>query len=115
LGKFNDKNHGDKHGFMNQSTENKKAVWTVIAQIPYGKVATYGQIATLAEIPGHARFVGYLLANLPEESSLPWHRVVNSGGRITNPNYLAQAARLEAENVSCNANRVSLKLHQWKL
>ncbi|MEC7370027.1 MAG: MGMT family protein [Pseudomonadota bacterium] len=100
---------------MKQSTENRKAVWSVIAQIPYGKVATYGQIATLAEIPGHARFVGHLLANLPHGSSLPWHRVVNGGGRITNPNFLAQAARLEDENVSCRDNRVSLKMHHWKL
>ncbi len=100
---------------MSDSNENRKAVWTVIARIPYGKVATYGQIASLADIPGQARFVGYLLATLPRGSALPWHRVVNSSGKITNPNFQAQAARLRAENIRCDANRVSLKHYRWQI
>ena len=100
---------------MSASNENKKAVWSVIARIPSGRVATYGQIATLADIPGQARFVGYLLARLPQGSTLPWHRVVNSSGKITNPNAAAQAVRLQAESVSCDANRDSLKQYRWQI
>ncbi|MBK5258365.1 MAG: MGMT family protein, partial [Thermoanaerobaculia bacterium] len=45
-------------------------------------MATYGQVATLAGLDGHARQVGYALHNLPEGSTIPWHRVVNARGEI---------------------------------
>lgn len=46
-------------------------------------VATYGQIAALAGRPRHARQVGYALHALPENSDVPWHRVVNVRGEIS--------------------------------
>jgi methylated-DNA-protein-cysteine methyltransferase related protein len=58
-------------------------VFAVVARIPKGRVATYGQIARLAGLPRHARLVGYALHALPERSHLPWHRVVNAEGRIS--------------------------------
>lgn len=55
----------------------------VIAAIPEGRVATYGQIAALAGLPGRARAVGQTLSALSEDSDLPWHRVINASGRIS--------------------------------
>ena len=46
-------------------------VWQVVAMIPRGKIATYGQVAALAGMPAHARLVGRTLANLPAGTRLP--------------------------------------------
>ena len=54
---------------MNELTQ---AVWQLVAQIPKGRIATYGQIARLAGYPSHARFVGRTLSNLPKGTKLPW-------------------------------------------
>lgn len=54
-----------------------------MARIPPGRVATYGQVATLAGVPNGARQVGYALAALRPEHRLPWHRVVNARGAIS--------------------------------
>ena len=58
-------------------------VYAVVRRIPRGRVATYGQIAALAGLPGHARFVGYALAALPAGSRVAWQRVVNAQGRVS--------------------------------
>src|SRR3954468_11782518 len=60
-----------------------QTIYAIIRRIPRGRVATYGQIAELAGLEGHARQVGYALHNLPERSDVPWHRVVNSRGEIS--------------------------------
>ncbi|RYD89410.1 MAG: methyltransferase, partial [Sphingobacteriales bacterium] len=60
-------------------------IYQVVALIPYGKVATYGQIARLAGLPRHARLVGYALNRLGAEHDLPWHPVINAQGRISLP------------------------------
>ncbi len=60
-------------------------LYTVIQGIPVGKVATYGQIASLAGLPGAARLVGKILCGLPEDTSLPWHRVIIVAGMISLP------------------------------
>jgi len=54
-----------------------------VKRIPRGRVATYGQIATLAGLDGHARQVGYALHSLPDRSDIPWHRVINAKGEIS--------------------------------
>ncbi|MXX62221.1 MAG: methyltransferase [Holophagales bacterium] len=54
----------------------------IVRLIPEGRVATYGQIAELANRPRNARQVGYTLARL-EDESVPWHRVVNVRGSIS--------------------------------
>ena len=51
--------------------------------MPSGRVATYGQIAAVAGLPGQARQVGYALAALPEGSSVPWQRVINARGEVS--------------------------------
>jgi alkylated DNA nucleotide flippase Atl1/ribonuclease BN (tRNA processing enzyme) len=78
-------------------------IYAIVNRIPPGKVATYGQIAILAGMPGHARQVGYALHTLPEGSGVPWQRVINRKGRISlraypSAEYL-QRALLEAEGV----------------
>lgn len=54
-----------------------------IKQIPFGRVTTYGTIATLAGSPRSAREVGYLLHSLTEKYALPWQRVINKKGYIS--------------------------------
>jgi methylated-DNA-protein-cysteine methyltransferase related protein len=58
-------------------------IYAAVSRVPRGRVATYGQIASVAGLPGHARMVGYALAALPEGRRVPWHRVVNAAGKIS--------------------------------
>lgn len=58
-------------------------IYLVVAAIPRGSVATYGQVAELAGLPGRARLVGRALGELPERHPAPWYRVVGAGGRIS--------------------------------
>lgn len=93
-------------------------IWAVVARIPYGAVATYGQVARLAGRPRQARLVGYALHNLPGDTRIPWHRVVNARGMFSFPvgseAYRVQRARLRSEDVVIVNERVSLALYGWK-
>ncbi|MCK5786122.1 MAG: methylated-DNA--[protein]-cysteine S-methyltransferase [Candidatus Sabulitectum sp.] len=60
-----------------------KRVHVIVAGIPRGSVMTYGQIASIAGNPRASRAVGYALRATPSGTELPWHRVVNSKGRIS--------------------------------
>jgi methylated-DNA-protein-cysteine methyltransferase related protein len=90
-----------------------------VARIPRGRVATYGQVARLASLPGRARQVGYALAALDERSRIPWHRVVNAQGRISlrsdeGPEGIVQRLRLEREKVVFDAEgRIRLERFRW--
>ena len=88
-------------------------VWQIVNAVPKGQVATYGQIAKLAGMPQQSRLVGRILSQLPKNSKLPWHRVVNSQGRISNPNPERQLERLAAEGVSAVNGKIRLKSYQW--
>ena len=92
-------------------------IWQIIAAIPYGRVATYGQIARLAGFPNHARYVGTILKKLPTGSKLPWHRVVNAQGKLAFPvdsdSYQRQRAKLEAEGIKFVKMQISLTSHGW--
>lgn len=61
----------------------KDRVIKIIKQIPYGKVTTYGTIATLAGLPRGARLVGGILHYNSDKFNLPWHRVINRYGFIS--------------------------------
>lgn len=76
-------------------------VRSIVAQIPRGRVATYGGIARLAGMPGYARHVGHVLAEAPD--TLPCHRVVNAAGR-TVPGWAEQRTLLENEGIRFKAN-----------
>lgn len=91
----------------------EERVFSIVSLIPSGQVASYGQVARLAGMPSHARLVGRILSRLPAGTKLPWHRVVNSQGRITNPGRDRQQKRLEAEGVTLVNGRVSLKHYGW--
>lgn len=94
--------------------KSNERVWQTIAAIPQGQVATYGQVAALAGMPSHARLVGRILSRLPAGSRLPWHRVLNSQGRLRSPDGARQRARLEAEGIILINGRVRLKQYQWQ-
>ena len=99
---------------MTESRQNTQdRVWQIVHQIPKGQVATYGQIARLAGIPRHSRLIGQILSGLPPDTRLPWHRVINSQGRITSPAKDLQQSRLEKEGVTLINGRVSLKVYGW--
>jgi methylated-DNA-protein-cysteine methyltransferase related protein len=94
-------------------------IYGIVNRIPRGKVATYGQIAGLAGMPGHARQVGYALHSLPDRSEVPWQRVINRKGQISlRSDPLAGALQrelLEFEGVVFDANdTIALKKYQWK-
>ena len=102
----------DENGELSKA----ERIWQVVVSIPKGHVASYGQIAKIAGLPGYARFVGTTLGKLPRDTRLPWHRVVNAslaiaprgGGRM-----LEQKRRLRDEGVSFEGNRVSPECH-WQ-
>jgi methylated-DNA-protein-cysteine methyltransferase-like protein len=95
-------------------------IYRVVRRIPAGRVATYGQVAALAGLPGRARQAGYALHALPAHTTVPWHRVVNAAGRISlgrgrGGADLEQRFRLEAEGVEFDANgRIPLARFGWK-
>ncbi|HJR17452.1 MAG TPA: MGMT family protein [Gemmatimonadales bacterium] len=94
-------------------------IYSVVRRIPKGRVATYGQVATLAGLAGHARQVGYALHALPRGTRVPWHRVVNAAGRISlraDPGgELVQQLLLQREGVRLDARgRVPLQRVLWR-
>ncbi len=92
-------------------------IFTVIYQIPEGKVSTYGEVAKMAGYPGYARHVGKALSKLPKGSKMPWFRVINSKGEIslTGPDWERQRERLVAEGIAVSIEgKVSLKKYKWQ-
>ena len=94
-----------------------KNIYEIVSQIPYGRVATYGQVAKLAGIPGQARQVGYALS-ASKEIQIPWHRVINARGEISprsNSDFeRLQRELLEYEGVNFDKQgRISLQLYHW--
>jgi methylated-DNA-protein-cysteine methyltransferase-like protein len=101
------------------SSSSHQRIYRAVRRVPRGRVATYGQIAELAGLGGHARQVGYALHALPEDSDVPWHRVINAQGRISlGGDGLAgrvQRQLLEQEGVQFDARgRVSLERFRWR-
>ena len=93
-------------------------IYEIVKQIPHSKVATYGQIATLAGNPRWSRVVGYALHVNPDEGNIPCFRVVNRKGECSGSfafgGMMAQRKLLEEDGVTfLNDGRVNMKLHQW--
>jgi methylated-DNA-protein-cysteine methyltransferase related protein len=85
-------------------------LWHIIAAIPRGQVATYGEVARAAGLPGRARMTAYALRVAPEDLALPWHRVLGAGGRIVFPpgskHFHEQARRLRGEGIKVTQGKV---------
>jgi methylated-DNA-protein-cysteine methyltransferase-like protein len=93
-------------------------IWQVVAEIPAGQVCTYGLIARRAGLAGAARRVGAALRQLPADSAIPWHRVINAQGRIAFPEgseaYRRQRTRLESEGISFKqSGKIDLDRYGW--
>ena len=100
------------------SDELARQILQVVALIPYGKVASYGQITRMAGLPKHARLVGYLLKHLDSAADIPWHRVINSQGKISlsklnESGENIQRLKLVAEGVMVIGDKINLKQYQW--
>ena len=90
-------------------------ILSVVAEIPAGKVASYGQIAKLIGREKNARLVGRVLKNAEVYGDYPCHRVVNHTGR-TAPGWNAQRLLLEDEGVRFLPNGcVDMKRFQWEI
>ena len=99
-------------------TSSHGRIYAIVRRIPRGRVATYGQVADLAGLPGHARQVGYALHALPDQHDVPWHRVINARGRISlragGGSDDLQRKLLESEGVQFDLeDRVSLEKCLW--
>ena len=101
------------------SSEKYLHFYAIVSRIPVGKVATYGQVATLAGYPGQARQVGYALNSLTDDLDIPWQRVVNAKGLVSsraNPIFEEiQKQILETEGIFFDSHgRIDLSQYQWK-
>jgi methylated-DNA-protein-cysteine methyltransferase related protein len=94
-------------------------IYSVVRRIPRGRVATYGQVAELADLPRQPRLVGYALHALDEDAAVPWQRVINARGEVSlrsEPGFEGlQESLLEAEGVRFDERgRVDLARYRWK-
>jgi methylated-DNA-protein-cysteine methyltransferase-like protein len=94
-------------------------IYAVVRRIPPGRIATYGQVAALAGMPGQARQVGYALHALPDDQAVPWHRVINARGRLSTRaepfEESIQRQLLEREGLSFDpSGRTDLERYRWK-
>ena len=92
----------------------RETVYEIVAQIPRGRVLTYGAIARLAGYPNHSRLVGRIMRSAPD-GQLPCHRVVSASGRLA-PHFPAQASLLAAEGVILSpSGKIPLKPFLWQI
>ena len=94
--------------------------YRIVSMVPRGQVATYGQIAAYLGNPRAARTVGWALSSLPHGLDVPWHRVVNSQGRISGPPHgqraREQRAMLEEEGIAFDdAGRIDVARYGWTM
>lgn len=94
-----------------------RKIYEVVAKIPKGKVATYGQVALLAGNPRWSRVVGYALHSNPDPEKIPCHRVVDRFGSVSKAFAFGGENRqiylLEDEGVKLKNGVVDLSIYQW--
>lgn len=97
--------------------QRREAIYLALAQIPPGKVITYGKLAKLAGLPNGARLTGRLMCELPEGSQLPWHRVINAQGKLSlqegSASYKEQIRRLQKEGIEINNGKIKLSVYAY--
>lgn len=96
-------------------------IYAIVRQIPAGRVATYGQVAELANLAGKARLVGYALYRVDLRlSDIPWHRVINARGEISQSPFRygtddLQRLLLEGEGIQFSAEgKINLRAYRWQ-
>ncbi len=93
------------------------AIRRVVAAVPPGCVASYGEIAARAGLPRRARLVGRVLAEAPDALGLPWFRVLRADGHLAfrpgSADFREQVRRLEAEGVEVRKGRVDRSRYGW--
>lgn len=79
-------------------------VYTILLYLNAGQLTTYGQLAKQAGFPHHSRHVGKVLSKLPNDTKLPWHRVVNAQGKLSlkGESFMRQKVLLEKEGIEVN-------------
>ncbi|SFK88156.1 O-6-methylguanine DNA methyltransferase [Lachnospiraceae bacterium KH1T2] len=104
---------------MDKDNSPSKRIYEAVKKIPYGCVATYGQIAEIAGNRKMARAVGNALHKNPDPKTIPCFRVVNSKGELAGKFAFggvgAQARLLEAEKIHVVNGKVDLSRYQWKI
>ncbi|HLY28516.1 MAG TPA: MGMT family protein [Aggregatilineales bacterium] len=92
-------------------------VYTLVKLIPRGKLLSYGKVAALLGVPNGARQVGWAMAALPDDTDVPWQRVINAQGRISTRRRPGderhQRERLDAEGVHFSEDGRVLPSHWW--
>ena len=93
-------------------------IWQVVAAIPAGRVASYGQIADMAGLGRQARYIGKALGKLPDGHGIPWHRVIRNNGQIAFPlgseAFEEQAQNLREEGIIVIDGRVPMRQFRWQ-
>ncbi len=108
-----------KHQVPEDSRQDfRTLVLAVVARIPKGRLASYGQVAALAGFPQRPRQVGMVLSGLPEGTKLPWHRVVNTRGYVPSRGRwwgaFEQIGRLRDEGIEVDdLGNLDLEAHRW--
>ncbi len=107
-----------KDGDEARGASSYEKIFRVVKQIPKGRVASYGQVAGLAGLPGRARQVGYALHAASEELEIPWQRVIYAKGEISLPTDEGQGQiqrqMLEREGILFDERgRIDLTRYGW--
>ncbi|MEM8808834.1 MAG: MGMT family protein [Cyanobacteria bacterium P01_G01_bin.38] len=94
-------------------------IYDVVRKIPHGKVATYGQVAELAGLFGKPRVVGYALYRVAPDDGVPWHRVINAKGEVSQSAFRdgnddLQRVLLEEEGIVFEKNKVDFTEYRWQ-
>jgi methylated-DNA-protein-cysteine methyltransferase-like protein len=98
-------------------TDFTEKVYEIVARIPAGKVATYGDVARLAGQPGAARAVGTAMSHNRDTERVPCHRVVGSDGSMHGYAFGGEVRKiemLEREGVAMRGSRVDLAHSRWE-
>ena len=106
----------EKHESANGSWY--QAIWKVVADIPYGHVLTYGEVAKLSGMPKAARRVSQALRRAPDDMQLPWQRVINAQGKISFPEdssgWRRQKDLLEGEGIVFLNGKIDLEVYGYR-